>query len=204
MRRECRERIPQHRFQRKPLVSDPGMYHGTCVTHVPWWRHVRHARAVMHVGIANLRWRGKCSRHSLRMRNPQFYVSGMRPITWFQHSDTNPIPKIHCVFLSGLLSKGLYTLNGKMSYQQIPQILNAWRPRHWPPFSKRHFQTHFREWLYIDFDGNFTEIHYQWSNSQYPSNNWDNGLPPTRRQDIIRISDDYFTDAYLRHSVSNS
>ena len=22
-------------FQRKPLVSDPGMYHGTCVTHVP-------------------------------------------------------------------------------------------------------------------------------------------------------------------------
>ena len=24
------------RFQRKPLVSDPGMHHGTCVTHVPW------------------------------------------------------------------------------------------------------------------------------------------------------------------------
>ena len=22
--------------QRKPLVSDPGMHHGTCVTHVPW------------------------------------------------------------------------------------------------------------------------------------------------------------------------
>ena len=27
---------PQCRFQRKPLVSDPGMHHGTCVTHVPW------------------------------------------------------------------------------------------------------------------------------------------------------------------------
>ena len=26
----------RHRFQRKPLVSDPGMHHGTCVTHVPW------------------------------------------------------------------------------------------------------------------------------------------------------------------------
>ena len=25
-----------HRFQRKPLVSDPGMHHDTCVTHVPW------------------------------------------------------------------------------------------------------------------------------------------------------------------------
>ena len=36
MRRECRERFPRHRLQRKPLVSDPDMHHGTCVTHVPW------------------------------------------------------------------------------------------------------------------------------------------------------------------------
>ena len=34
MRREWRERFPRHRLQRKPLVSDPGMHHGTCVTHV--------------------------------------------------------------------------------------------------------------------------------------------------------------------------
>ena len=27
---------PRRRFQRKPVVSDPGMHHGTCVTHVPW------------------------------------------------------------------------------------------------------------------------------------------------------------------------
>ena len=27
---------PHRRFQRKQLVSDPGMPHGTCVTHVPW------------------------------------------------------------------------------------------------------------------------------------------------------------------------
>ena len=27
---------PRHRIQRKLLVSDPGMHHGTCVTHVPW------------------------------------------------------------------------------------------------------------------------------------------------------------------------
>ena len=32
----CRECFPRHQLQRKPLVSDPGMYHGTCVTHVPW------------------------------------------------------------------------------------------------------------------------------------------------------------------------
>ena len=28
--------FPRHRLQRKTLVSDPGMHHGTCVTHVPW------------------------------------------------------------------------------------------------------------------------------------------------------------------------
>ena len=33
MPRECRERFPRHRFQRKPLVSDPDMHHGKCVTH---------------------------------------------------------------------------------------------------------------------------------------------------------------------------
>ena len=36
MRRECRERFPRHRRQRKPLIIDPDMHHGTCVTHVPW------------------------------------------------------------------------------------------------------------------------------------------------------------------------
>ena len=43
-------------------------------------RHVPYARAVMHVGIANPRWRGKRSRHSRRMRNSLLYVSGKRPI----------------------------------------------------------------------------------------------------------------------------
>ena len=71
LRRECWELFPCHRFQRKPLVSDPGMHHGTCVTHVPWCMS----------GIADLRWRGKRSRHSRRMRKLQVYVSGQRPIS---------------------------------------------------------------------------------------------------------------------------
>ena len=57
--------FPRHRLQRTPLVSDPSM---------------RHARAVMHVGIANPWWRGKRSWHSRRMRNLQFNVSGKRPM----------------------------------------------------------------------------------------------------------------------------
>ena len=36
MRRECRERFPRHRLERKQLVGDPVMHHGMCVTHVPW------------------------------------------------------------------------------------------------------------------------------------------------------------------------
>ena len=33
MHRECRECFVRHLLQKKPLVSYPGMYHGTCVTH---------------------------------------------------------------------------------------------------------------------------------------------------------------------------
>ena len=36
MHRECQERLPGHRRQRITLVNEPGMHHGTCVTHVPW------------------------------------------------------------------------------------------------------------------------------------------------------------------------
>ena len=45
-------------------------------------RHVRGARAVVHVGIANTWCRGKRSQHFRRMRNPQSYISGKRPIVW--------------------------------------------------------------------------------------------------------------------------
>ena len=70
MRRECRERFPRHRLQRKPIGSDPGMHHGTCVTHMPWCMS----------GSLNPRRRGKLSRHSRRMRNPQVCISGKRPM----------------------------------------------------------------------------------------------------------------------------
>ena len=36
MHRLCRKRFPRHQVQRKPLISYPGMHHGTCATHVPW------------------------------------------------------------------------------------------------------------------------------------------------------------------------
>ena len=94
MRRECRERFPRHRLQRKLLVSDPGMHHGTCVTHVLWCMSGSVARG----------GGGNRSRHSQRMRNTQFYVSGKWPMEknyrWHQSmdatSDTNR--NCQCVF----------------------------------------------------------------------------------------------------------
>ena len=35
MRRECQDRFSRHRLNSKSLVCNPGMHHGTCVTHVP-------------------------------------------------------------------------------------------------------------------------------------------------------------------------
>ena len=47
---------------------------------------MRHTRAVMHVGIAYLRWRGKCSRHSRRMRTRKFTYLVRSPLV----CTTNP------------------------------------------------------------------------------------------------------------------
>ena len=58
-----------------PRVSDPGMHHGTCMTHVPSC-----IPGSLTSGFFFNRWRGKRSRHSRRMRNPQLCVSGKRPM----------------------------------------------------------------------------------------------------------------------------
>ena len=70
---------------KKPLLSDPGMHHGTCVTQVPWCM----------LGIGNPRWRGKLSRHSRRMRNTQLYVFGKRSIQDVSHLSVDCITVLH-------------------------------------------------------------------------------------------------------------
>ena len=52
------------------------MHHGTCVTHVPWCMP-----GSLTNGFLWRRSQGTRSRHSRRMRNPQYYVSGKRPMT---------------------------------------------------------------------------------------------------------------------------
>ena len=62
-------------FSPAPRVSDSGMHHGTCVTHVPWCMS-----GSLTDGFFWCRWRRKCPRPPRRMRNPQLYLSGKRPI----------------------------------------------------------------------------------------------------------------------------
>ena len=63
-------------FSPPSRVHDPDSHHGTCVTHVPWCMPGSLTSGFLWSG-----WRGKRSRHSRRMRNPQSYASGKRPIT---------------------------------------------------------------------------------------------------------------------------
>ena len=68
-------------------VSDPVLHHGTGVTHVPWCMS-----GSLTSGLLWSRWWGKRSRHSRRMHNPQFYVSGRSPclVLWNLHLDISP------------------------------------------------------------------------------------------------------------------
>ena len=65
-------------FSPQPRINDPDMYHGTCVTPVPWCMP-----GSLTSGFLWSRWRRKLYRHSRRMRNPQFYVSGNRSMVGF-------------------------------------------------------------------------------------------------------------------------
>ena len=83
MRRECRERFPP-----PPISKETDSWRSRHAS-----RHVRDARAVMHVGIAHLRWRGKRSRHSRRMRTRNFtYLArGLLLWHWIDRYMTAPV-----------------------------------------------------------------------------------------------------------------
>ena len=78
-------RYPKFRVTRVPRMpgtfspplrdSNPDMHHGTCVTHVPWCMP-----GSLTSGFLWNQWRGKRSQHCRRMHNPQFGVSGKRPM----------------------------------------------------------------------------------------------------------------------------
>ena len=68
------------RFPPPTRVSDPDMHQGTCVTRVPWCM-----LGSLTSGFLWRPWRGKCSRHSQYMRNPQLTYLVRGP--WETHWD---------------------------------------------------------------------------------------------------------------------
>ena len=72
-------------------VSDPDMHFDTCVTHVPWCMP-----GSLTSGFLWSRLRGKRSRHSRCMRNPQFCLSGKRPVG-ICHGSQNKLRSPCCV-----------------------------------------------------------------------------------------------------------
>ena len=105
-------------FSPPPRVSDPDIHHDTCGTHVPWCMP-----GSLTGGFHWSRWWGKRSRHSRRLRNPQFYVSGKRPML-------RCIPRCHsvsdiCVWLSYLFQR--WHLTSEDMSRAI--LINTLRPR---------------------------------------------------------------------------
>ena len=102
MRRNAGYVSPRRPLQRKPLASNPGVHHGTCVTHVPWC-------------MSGSRWRGKRSRHSRRMRTSNF---------------TNPTRGSCWELSSWLLLGDCYRTHLMISQHWFWSWLGA--PRHYP------------------------------------------------------------------------
>ena len=93
--------FPRRRFQRKPLVSDPDMHHGTCVTHVPWCMSGSHTcgNGENVIGIP-----GACAPGILRIWQEAHVLTS----TAVQHS-------VHLCIIIGIHCK-LYRCQNKSTY----------------------------------------------------------------------------------------
>ena len=117
-------------FSSLPWVSDPDIHHGTCVTHVPWCMP-----GSLTSGFFWIRSQGKRSRHSRRMRNPQFYISGKRPMNFPQRLGAN-----------------IYVIHSQTMAQSAGIIIgtNIWIISHeinpWVPIYKLHLKRYAKLW----------------------------------------------------------
>ena len=108
-------------FSPSPRVSDPDMHHGTCVTHVSWC-----TPGSLTSGFLWSRWRGKRSRHSRRMRNQQFYVSGKRPMPR-QQSCRDMCKILHRSICKNLMRDSKFELSLPLPHNEHYSVSNYWR-----------------------------------------------------------------------------
>ena len=124
MRRECRERFPRHWLQRKPLVRDPDMHHGTCVTHVPWCKSGSLTRG----GGENVPGiPGACA--------PRTIISGKKPMNKTGHIHLYTTKhryeiKFNICCQSSNLVYCIYCIYNTCSRQYVGQTKRKWLKRH--------------------------------------------------------------------------
>ena len=78
--------FPRRQLQRKPIASDPGMHHGTCVTHVPWcmsWSLTRGGREI----VPDIP--GACAPANLRIWQELHDLYGTKPLFIYCHLEPN-------------------------------------------------------------------------------------------------------------------
>ena len=119
-------------FSLPPQISDASMHHGMCmgilcqiaVTYMPWYMPGYLTSSFL------LRWcRGNHCRHSWHTRNPQFYVSGKRPIhlcshRWWSHVECRCVNQ-SCVSTNTLWSSCDVDPKRPSSWTTLAQM---WRP----------------------------------------------------------------------------
>ena len=105
--------FPRHRLQRKPWVNDPSKHHGTCVT----------ARAVVHAGIVNTRWREKVPSipGACATRDFAYMAWG----SWHAASSLRPLHKAHITtwqktYLNTIVSRILKFVSHNSTVKILP------------------------------------------------------------------------------------
>ena len=63
-----------------------------------------------------------------------------------------------------IVNKFVCTIQIRQHHIIMIFMLNIEAETTWPPFSRRHFEMHFLEWKYINYDCDFTEVCSQGSN----------------------------------------
>ena len=220
--------FPRRQFQRKLLVSDPGMHHGTCVTHVPWWmsRSLTSDGGENDPGIP-----GACAPAILRIwqeahvdglchhvdgaypgtqvasnhRQLRWWLDCMRGVTWIMlrshFASTNE--QLSFGFLPSVSLFLSYMYDCMRAWENKVSFVDTFRPRQ----NGHHFADDMLRYFFIKENGRISidislKIIPEGQIKNIPPIGSDNGLAPTMRQAIIWTNVGKFTVACRRHSAS--
>ena len=162
-----RERFPRHRLQRQPLVSDPGMHHGTCATHVPWCM----SGSLTHGGGENVPGiPGACATH-----NVTYLARGPCQLTVDQYSITDDgMSKYHQQHYKRTSEESHFFTAWRLIHR-LTSLLSHWDQKKWPTFCLKTHQGNITRPIWcrrqfksismienLSFSFKFPKFCYQW------------------------------------------